>query len=109
LPIWPGGRPTAPPEGGQQRRVLEERAVADGGIHALEILEENPARADRQVADLGVAHLPGRQPDRLAGGREGRVRVLAPEPVEDGRASQLDGVARPGRRAAPAVEDDEDD
>ena len=36
-----------------------------------------------------------------------RVRVLRPEPVEDGRVGEVDGVPRPGRRAAPAVEDDE--
>ncbi len=59
------------------------------------------------MADLGVAHLPGRQADRLAGGREGRVRELGPEAVEDGCARQLDGVSGAGRRTAPAVEDDE--
>ena len=35
------------------------------------------------------------------------MRELAPQPVEHRRLGQLDGVARPGRRAAPAVEDDE--
>ena len=76
-------------------------------VHALQVLEEDPAGADRQVADLGVPHLPLRQPDGLAGGLQRRVRVLAPEPVEDRRAGELDRVAGPGRRAAPAVEDDE--
>ena len=90
-----------------ERRVLEERAVADRLVHAHQVLEEDPPGADRQVPDLGVAHLPRRQPDRLAGGLQRRVRVLAPEPVEHRRRRQLDGVARPGRRAAPAVEDDE--
>ena len=96
-----------PLERSQERWVLVEGAVADGGVHALQILEEDPAGADRQVTDLGVAHLSGRQADRLAGGRERRVRVFAPEPVEDGRARQLDGVAGTGWRAAPPVEDDE--
>ena len=36
-----------------------------------------------------------------------RVRVVAPQPVEDGRLGELDRVARAGRRDAPAVEDDE--
>ena len=94
-------------ERGHERRVLEEGAVADSGVHALQVLEEDPAGADRQVTDLGVAHLTGRQADRLARGCERRVRVLAPEPVEDRRPRQLDRVAGPGRRAAPAVEDDE--
>ena len=38
-----------------------------------------------------------------------RVRVLGPEPVEDRRVGQVDGVARAGRRAAPPVEDDQRD
>ena len=37
------------------------------------------------------------------------MRIAPPERVEDRRLGQLDGVARPGRRAAPAVEDDQDD
>ncbi len=65
------------------------------------------ARADRQVADLGVAHLAGGQADCLARGGERRVRELAPEPVEDRRVGELDRVARARRRDAPAVEDDE--
>ena len=36
-----------------------------------------------------------------------RARELGPEPVEDRRLGQLDGVAWPGRRAAPPVEDDQ--
>ena len=96
-----------PLERAVERRVLEERAVADRDVHALEILEEDPARADREMADLGVAHLALRQPDRLARGLQRRVRKLAPEPVEHRRPRELDRVARPRRRAAPAVEDDE--
>ena len=49
-----------------ERRVLEERAVADRAVHALEILEQDPAGADREVTDLGVPHLARRQADRLA-------------------------------------------
>ena len=91
----------------EKSRILEEGAVADRGVHPLEVLEEDPAGSDRQMADLGVAHLPGRQADRLAGGRESRLRILGPEPVEDGRLRELDGIAGTARRAAPAVEDDE--
>ena len=94
-------------ERADERGVLEERAVLDRLVHAHQVLEEHAAGADRQVADLGVAHLPGRQADRLAGRLERRVRVLGPEPVEDGRVRELDRVPRPGRREAPPVEDDE--
>jgi hypothetical protein len=54
------------PECPQERVVLEQRAVANGAVHALEVLVEHPAAADRQVSDLGVAHLPRRQPDGFA-------------------------------------------
>ena len=36
-----------------------------------------------------------------------RVRIVAPEPVEDWCVRERDGVAGARRRAAPAVEDDE--
>ena len=50
---------------------------------------------------------PGGQPDVLARRAQRRVRVARPEVVEDGRVRQLDRVPGAGRRAAPAVEDDE--
>ncbi len=54
--------------------VLEEGAVADRSVDAHQVLEEHPPGADRQMADLGVAHLPVREADRLAGCLERRVR-----------------------------------
>ena len=98
---------TAPVERGLQRRVLEERAVGDRAVDPLQVLVEHAARADRQMAYLRVPHLAGRQAHRLTRGLDRRVRALGPEPVEDRRVRELDGVPRPGRRAAPAVEDDE--
>src|SRR3954454_21447064 len=95
-------------ERGPQDWVLEERAVRDRAVYTLQVLVEHPAGADRQVADLGVAHLTGRQADRLPARLQPGVRVLAPEAIEDRRLGELDRVARSGRRAAPAVEHDED-
>ena len=95
------------PERRDERLVLEEAAVGDRAVDALEVLVEHAARADRQMADLGVAHLPGGQPDGLARRGERRVRVLRPEPVEDRRVGELDRVPRAGRGDAPAVEDHE--
>ena len=92
-----------PHEGG----VLEERALLDRAVHALEILVEDAARANRQVADLGVAHLPLRKTNRSAGSVERRVGVAGPERVEDRRVGELDRVPGTRRRAAPPVEDDE--
>ena len=44
--------------------------------------EDALARADVEVADLGVAHLPLRQADRRAGGRDRCVGPLARDGVE---------------------------
>ena len=95
-------------ERGAQDLVVEELAALDRLVHAHEVLEEDPAGADGEVADLGVAHLAGRQADRLARRLQRRVRVALPQPVEDRRVRELDRVPRAGRGDAPAVEDDED-
>ena len=92
-----------------ERLVLGERAVRDRAIHAREILEQDPARADREVADLRVPHLARREPHRLARRGERPVRVALPERVEHGRVRELDRVPRARRSDPPAVEDDEDD
>ena len=89
------------------RREPGQRAVLHRLVHPHEVLVEPPPRPDRQVPDLGVAHLPGRQPRRLAGGLEQRVRIRRPESVEHRRRCELDGVARPRLGAAEAVEHDE--
>ena len=74
-----------------QGRALEERAVLDRLVHAHQVLEEDPAGADRQMADLGVAHLAGREADRLARRLQRRMRVPRP------RAGRRP-ACRPGRR-----------
>src|SRR5262249_10847357 len=99
--------PPAALEGAAEHWVLEQGAVGDRAVDALEVLVQAAAGADRQVADLGVPHLAGRQADRLAGRVESRVWIRPPEPAEDRRVGQLDGIPRPRRGAAPAVEDDE--
>ena len=75
-------------EGAPQGLVLEELARFDGLVHPHEILEEDAPRADREVPDLGVAHLTRRQADGLARRLEPRMRKLAPQPVEDGRLGE---------------------
>src|SRR5207248_5529459 len=99
----------APPalEQAAQHRVVEQRAGGERPVDASEVLVEAASGADRQVPDLGVAHLAGGQANGLARGVERRVRKLAPEPVEDRRVRELDRIARTRRCAAPAVEDDE--
>ena len=96
-----------PLERADERFVLEERALAD----RLRSPAAGPGRGFGRSRSSGgrprsfpsgprEAQPPRRRPQR-------RVRILPPEPVEDGRTGQLDGVARPRRRTAPPVEDDE--
>src|SRR6266516_312455 len=90
-----------------QGRVVVERSVFDRLVYAHEVLEQDTPGADREVADLAVAHLTGRQSDCLARCVERGVGKRLPEKVEVRRVGELDGVARARRREAPAVEDDE--
>ena len=72
-------------EGARSASFSWKAPVLDGAVQADEILVDDPARADRQVADLGVPHLAVRQPDR-----RGRTR----------RASCADSAPRGRRRPA---------
>ncbi len=92
-----------------QHLVLRERAVLHGCVDAREVLADDGARPEVQVADLRVAHLPLGQPDRRPARRQLRVRVARPEVVEDRGLRERDRVPRPRLGEPPAVEDDEDD
>ena len=96
-------------ERGLQRGVLGQRAVGHGVADAHEILGDDPPRADVEMADLGVAHLPFGQAHRTPGCDQRRVRPALPERVEDRRASQPHGVAGAFGRTPEAVEDDQRD
>ncbi len=85
-----------PPKGAEQRVVREERAVLDRDVDAHQVLEEDATRSDREVPDLRVAHLARRQPDGLARRLQCGMRVLLPEPVEDGCLGELDAFPGPG-------------
>ena len=62
-----GATLASPSERGHERLVREERAVGDRSVHALEILEQDPPGADREMPDLGVAHLPRGSPTASPG------------------------------------------
>ena len=74
----------------EQRRALEERAVGDRGVDPRQVLEDRPAGAQVQVADLGVAHLAGRQADRVLGGAQDAHAASA-------RAGRASSASRPRR------------
>ena len=91
--------------GGQQHLVLEEAAVGDRVVDPGQVLLDDRAGAEVEVADLGVAHLAVGEADVAAAGRERRVRVALPERVEDRGVGLGDRVARARRGQPPAVED----
>ena len=93
----------------EERLVGEQRAILHRPRHAHEVLEEDPSRADREVAHLRVAHLALGQADGRAGGTKLRRAVPRDEVVEARGAGERDRVSRPGRRDPPTVQDREDD
>ena len=78
----------------EQHRVAAEARQPRGLVDERQVLLDDRARAEVEVADLGVAHLPVGQPDGAAAGGQRRVRVALPERVEDRRV-------RPARRRCP--------
>src|SRR6185503_3849827 len=57
-----------------------------------------------EMADLGIAHLAGRQPDILAGGAQEAVRAGGPEPVEGRGFGLADRVIGGVLAPAPSVQ-----
>ena len=95
-------------EGVGQGGVAVELARADRPVDARQLLEDDAAGAETQVADLGVADHSRRQAHRLTGGLQESRRIGAPEPLHEARAAGGDGVALGPLAVAPAVQDDED-
>ena len=101
--------------GGNQRlgepvegRQFGQRAVGDRRVDLRQILLDDPAGADRHVADFGIAHLAVRQPDMMFGSVAERVRAGRRQPVPDRRLRPGDGVVRGFGAMAPAVQDAQD-
>ena len=92
-----------------QRRHLLDVAVGDSAADARQILHDDAAGADIEMADLGIAHLAAGQADVVARGAQKAVRPVLPQPVEGRRLGLADGVV--GRIVAPtpAVQNDQHD
>ena len=80
----------------------------DHEVDPHHVHQEDAARADIEVADFAVAHLPFRQADGRAGGLDQRVGKLAQQFVVSRLARGGDGVPLDGRGEAPAIEDRQD-
>ena len=99
--------------GGLNRRdqplILVERAVGDRLVDAHDVLIDDAARAQVEVSDLAVAHLPVGQPDVVARGADQHVRVALVQLGEGRHARQSDGVPVGFGALAETIQDDEDD
>ena len=98
---------SAPSKAARSTSFSAQRAVGDRLVDPGQVLGDDRPRAEVQVPDLGVAHLPVGQPDAAPAGLELRVGVCGPQLVEHRRLRERDGVARPGLGQPPAVEDHE--
>ena len=89
-----------------QRGRVGDFAACDRVVDAGQILHHQPARADIEMADLGIAHLSRRQADVLSRRAQEGVRTIRPQAIERGRARLPDGVVGGIVAPAPAVEYD---
>ncbi len=87
-------------------RVFKELAGTDLLGDLRQDLEDDAARADVGVADLGIAHLSLGQTDVQTGGKKLGAGIVREELIEIGGFGLGDRVARGGRRDAEAVHDD---
>ena len=89
---------SAPANAARSTSLRRERAVGDRLVDARQVLADDRAGAEVEVADLGVAHLPVGQPDGRAAGASAACAGSAPR----GRRRPACPRARP-RCPAPAA------
>ena len=93
----------------EQHGMREEFAVLDHQIDARDVHVHDAPRADVEVPDFAVAHLPFGQSDERPAGVNERVGILAQQPVVGRLARERDGVGFGFGTVSPAVEDDENE
>ena len=88
-----------------ERPPFGQRPVGHRGVDLGQILQDDPAGADRHVPDLGVAHLTARQADEMLRRFAQRVGAGCRQPVPDRRFRPGDGVVFRFGAMPPAVQD----
>ena len=76
-----------------QNAILLQFAVSDRFVDPGQVLINNPPRAEIEMADLRVSHLPFRQPHVLAARAQCRARIILIETVVKGRLREQSRVA----------------
>src|SRR4030095_6864059 len=82
----------APRHRGAKGGLLEEITVLDAFVDSRQVLIYDAARAHRDVYELRVSRLPGRQAHVFARRLERRMRKAIEELEVGRRARQLDGI-----------------
>ena len=88
-------------------RHLGETAVGAGAVDLDEVLIEDAARSNVEVADFGIPHLAFGKTDGEAVGAKGRMGAVVGELRHEGRAHGPDHVGLVAAADAPAVENHE--
>src|SRR5580700_580488 len=92
----------------KQHGMREEFTVLDHQVDAGNVHMHDAARANIEMPDFAVAHLPLGQSDKRSAGMNQRVRIFAQQALVGGLARQRDGVGFGLGAITPAVEDDKD-
>ncbi len=90
-----------------QRGIGEEAALFDRFVEPGDPLIDDEARAEVEVADLRVAHLPGRQPDVAPGSGHLGAREAGVPLCDIGRMSEAHSVTGVRFVDTEAIEDDQ--
>ena len=93
---------------GDEGRPGDEVARGDALRDPDQVLRNHPARAEVEVADLAVAHLPFGKADTQAARLEQGPGLPGPESLPGGRIRQGDGVAFALGAIAPPIQYDQD-
>ena len=93
----------------EQHGMRKEFAVLDHQVDAGDVHVNDASRADVEMANLAVAHLPLGQTNKRSAGMDQRVGIFAQQPVVSGLARERDGVGFGFGAVSPAVEDDENE
>src|SRR5579871_511640 len=91
----------------EQYGMLKQLPVLDQQVDARDIHVHDAPRADIQVPDFAVPHLPFGQSDERPAGMDQRVGILPQQPVIRWFARKRDGVGFGFGPIPPAVENDE--
>ena len=88
----------------EQHRMREEFAVPDHQINARDVHVDDASRANIEMTNLAVAHLPLGQPNKGTAGMNERVRILPQQAIVGRFAGESDGVGFGFGSVSPAVE-----